>query len=81
MTGEEDHRRAELERVLTTYPPMGRGTVAVIVLGTLVLGVAGLVRDVSLSFWVGGVVAAALWELTKLRLRRNARAYASPGDA
>lgn len=78
MTDEQDHRRAELERVLTTYPPMGRVTVALIILGTLVLGVASLFREVSLSFWVGGVVAAAVWELTKLRLRRNARAYASP---
>ena len=64
----------------SAYPPMGRGTIGLIVLATLVLVVASRFRDVSLSFWVGGVVAAAVWELTKLRLRRNARRYAAPGS-
>jgi hypothetical protein len=50
---------------------------ALYIAGAVALLLASLVRDVGWPFFAGMVVAAATWEITKYRLRRNARRLAA----
>ena len=67
---------AEDERVREKYAPMRPSDVAMYVTGILLLATASLFRHVDWFFFVGVVTACAAWELTKFRLRRDARRFA-----
>lgn len=66
----------ELARVQTKYAPMRRSDIALYAAATVLLGIISLSRRVDWYFFLGALVAAAAWELTKYRLRRNARQFA-----
>lgn len=66
----------EYERVRSKYAPMRASDMAVYVAGFVALLVAGLFREVSWPFYLGMGCGAAAWEVTKYRLRRNARHFA-----
>ena len=70
---------AEYERVSEKYAPLRAADLALYVLGLAILVVASLFREVVWFFFVGLVSAAVTWELTKVRLRRNARHFADAG--
>ncbi len=53
--------------------------VALCVLAVALLAIVSLFRHVDWFFFGGVIVAAAAWELTKFRLRRNARRFADSG--
>ncbi len=55
---------------------MGRWEISILLIGSIAIAVASLFREVSWFFWFGMVGGAIVWEVTKLRLRRNARAFA-----
>ena len=67
---------AEYERVRERYAPARGVDIAIYVLGLAVLGVVSIYRTVDWFFWAGMVSASIIWELTKYRLRRNARGFA-----
>lgn len=70
---------AEHERVREKYAPMSPSDVALYVLAVSLLAIVSLFRQVNWFFFAGVIVAAATWELTKFRLRRNARRFADSG--
>lgn len=67
---------AEHQRIRATYAPARPRDLAVsaVMIGLLVI--ASLVRQVSWAFVVGAITASLAWELSKFRLRRNARDFA-----
>ena len=67
---------AEYERVIKKYPPMRASEGVIYVAGLVVLALVSLVREIGWFFYAGIVSGAAAWELTKWRLRRNARQFA-----
>lgn len=71
---------AELERVNEKYAPARRLHVAIYMLGFVALGVASLFREVDWFAWAAAVAGAGGWELTKFRLRRNARDFAAASN-
>jgi hypothetical protein len=70
---------AEHERVRAKYAPMRRSDVVLYVLAVVLLAIVSLFRQVDWFFFAGVLVAAAAWELTKYRLRSNARRFADSG--
>ena len=56
---------------------MSAPAVALYVAGFVVLILAGFAGDVGWPFYAGMVGAAATWEVTKYRLRRNPRRFAA----
>jgi hypothetical protein len=64
---------AECARVHATYPPARARELLVFTIAIGILCVASVFLEVDWAFALGGVVGFAAWELTKLRLRRNAR--------
>lgn len=54
--------------------------VALYVLAVALLAIVSLFRQVDWYFFVGVLTAAAAWEVTKLRLRRDARRFADSGS-
>ena len=67
---------AEYERAIKKYPPMRASEGVIYVAGLVVLALVSLVREIGWVFYAGIVSGAAAWELTKWRLRRNARQFA-----
>ena len=59
------------------YAAMGAPDVVLYLLGLVLVAVVGLFREVDLWFFAGVLGGAAAWELTKLRLRRNATRFAT----
>jgi hypothetical protein len=67
---------AERERVHRKYAPLTRRELAGSCLGLVVLVVLDIFFGVSWWIYVGMVIGLAAWEVTKLRLRRNADHFA-----
>lgn len=65
----------EYERVRQKYPPMPTRDLALYVASLTLLVVLSLFRDVDWFFFAGMAGAIIAWELTKFRLRRNARHF------
>ena len=76
MSGVTLDPSAEYERVSEKYAPLSTLDVALYVLGLAILIVASLFRQVDWYFFAGMVGGAVAWEVTKFRLRRNARHFA-----
>ena len=66
-----------IARVQAKYAPMRRSEVALYLLAMILLAVVSLFREVDWYMFVGVLVAAAAWEVTKYRLPRNARDFVS----
>ncbi|NUR06811.1 MAG: hypothetical protein HOQ22_08355 [Nocardioidaceae bacterium] len=67
---------AEYARIRTTYARARRRDVLVLVLLFAGFAVASLVHRLDWSFALGTLAAFVAWELTKLKVRRNARDFA-----
>lgn len=67
---------AEYERVIKKYPAMRAAEGVMYVAGLVVLALVSLLRELGWFFYAGIVSGAVAWELTKWRLRRNARQFA-----
>jgi hypothetical protein len=65
----------EYERVRHKYPPMPARDLALYVAGLALLVVLSLFRDVDWFFFAGMAGAVIAWEVTKFRLRQNARHF------
>jgi hypothetical protein len=70
----------EYERVRERYAPMRAGDMALYAAGFVALFLANFTREVGWPVYAGMVSAAATWEITKFRLRQNARHYAEGGQ-
>jgi len=68
---------AEYERVREKYAPIRRRDIALYVVASVALGIASVFRQVDWFLWVGLLTGVVGWEITKLRLRRNARDFAA----
>jgi hypothetical protein len=66
----------ELARVSAKYAPMRPSEVILWFAALAVMAIVARYRDVSWVFFAGTVFGAVVWEITKLRLRRNAQSYA-----
>jgi hypothetical protein len=67
---------AEYERVAEKYPPMRVSEGVIYIASLIVLALVSFFREIGWFFYAGIVSGAASWELTKWRLRRNARQFA-----
>lgn len=67
---------AEYERVSEKYAPLRARDAATYMLLFAILVVASRFRQVDWYFFAGMVTGAVTWEVTKFRLRRNARRFA-----
>ena len=69
-------RASEHQRVREKYAPPRRRDVMVLVVAVGLLGILSLAREVDWFVFAGVLGTAAVWELTKFRLRRNASHFA-----
>ena len=67
---------AEHQRVRAKYAPTRPFESFLYVLTVVLLAIVSLFREVDWFFFAGVLVAAAAWEVTKFRLRSNARRFA-----
>jgi len=70
---------AEFERVREKYAPIRRPELVLYVLAVVLLAIVSLVRQVDWFLFAAVFVSAGAWELTKFRLRSNARRFADSG--